>query len=124
MQSKPTTPDEYIASLPEERKTAVSAIRKAINKNIPKGFKEGICYGTIGWVVPHSLFPPGYHCDPAKPLMLMSLGSTKGHISLHHMRPDHFCNGFRPSGLNILPKNSIWARAVCGSKGRKIPRWT
>lgn len=82
---KPATPDDFIASLPDDRKAAVSAIRKAINKNIPKGFKEGICYGSIGWVVPHSLFPAGYHCDPSKPLMLMSLASTKGHIALHHL---------------------------------------
>ena len=44
-----------------------------------------MCYGMIGWVVPHSLFPAGYHCDPSKPLMLMSLVSQKGHISLHHL---------------------------------------
>jgi len=85
MQAKPANPEEYIAGLPEDRKAAVSAIRKAINKNIPKGFKEGICYGSIGWFVPHSLFPAGYHCDPSKPLMLMSLTSTKGHIALHHL---------------------------------------
>src|SRR5258708_21917129 len=85
MQSKPTTTEEYIATLHEERKIAASAIRKAINKNIAKGFKEGICYGTIGWFVPHSLFPAGCHCDPRKPLMLMSLASTKGHITLHHL---------------------------------------
>jgi len=85
MQAKPTTPEVYVAGLPEDRKAAVSAIRKAINKNIPKGFKEGICYGSIGWFVPHSLFPAGYHCDPSKPLMLMSLTSTKGHIALHHL---------------------------------------
>src|SRR4051794_1089426 len=81
----PTNAKEYIDSLPEDRRKAVSEIRKAINKNLPNGFKEIIAYGMIGWVVPHSAYPPGYHCDPSKPLMLMSLGSTKGHISLHHL---------------------------------------
>ena len=102
-QSKPATPEEYIESLPDDRKTAVAAIRKAINKNIPKGFKEGICYGIIGWVVPHSLFPAGYHCDPTKPLMLMSLASTKGHISLHHL-------GLYASGplLKWFQDSNIW----------------
>ena len=76
---------DYIDNLPEDRKKAVTEIRKTINKNLPKGFKEGVGYGMIAWSVPHSLFPPGYHCDPSKPLMLMSLASTKGHISLHHM---------------------------------------
>jgi hypothetical protein len=75
----------YIDSLPDDRKKAVGEIRKVINKNLPKGFQEGIGYGMILWSVPHSLFPAGYHCDPSKPLMIMSLGSTKGHISLHHM---------------------------------------
>ena len=83
----PTTNDvkNYIDSLPDDRKKAVSEIRKVINKNLPKGFKEGTGYGMIAWSVPHSLFPAGYHCDPSKPLMLMCLSSTKGHISLHHM---------------------------------------
>ena len=76
---------DYIDRLPEERQKAVGEIRKTINKNLPKGFKEGIGYGMIAWSVPHSAFPAGYHCDPSKPLMLMSLSSTKGHISLHHM---------------------------------------
>jgi hypothetical protein len=82
---KASTPEEYIAGLPEERKKPISDLRQAINNNLPKGFEEGICYGSIGWVVPHSLFPAGYHCDPTKPLMLMSLVSQKGHISLHHL---------------------------------------
>src|SRR5437868_11968672 len=81
----PESPEEYIEGLPEDRRAAVSSIRDVINSNIPEGFKECICYGTIGWVVPHSLFPAGYHCDPSKPLMLMGLASQKGHISLHHL---------------------------------------
>jgi len=76
---------EYIDSLPDDRKKAVSEIRKAINKDLPKGFEERIAYEMIAWVVPHSAYPAGYHCDPKKPLMLMCLGSTKGHISLHHL---------------------------------------
>jgi len=76
---------DYIDSLPEDRKKAINEIRKIINKNLPKGFKEGVGYGMIAWSVPHSVFPPGYHCDPSKPLMLMCLSSKKGYISLHHM---------------------------------------
>ena len=85
MQSDAQTPNEYIAGLPEDRKKAVSEIRDVIRKSLPEGFKEGVAYGMIGWVVPHSLFPKGYHCDPTKPLMMMSLGSQKNYISLHHM---------------------------------------
>ena len=85
MQSKAATPDEYIESLPFDRKGTIRAIRNAINSNIPDGFEEGMCYGMIGWYVPHSIFPAGYHCDPSKPLMLISLASQKNHMALYHM---------------------------------------
>ena len=79
------TPDEYIASLPEDRRIAVTALREVINNNLPDGFEECISYGMIGWVVPHSLYPAGYHCDPKLPLGFMALGSQKNYISLHAM---------------------------------------
>jgi len=78
-----TTPDEYVAGLPDERREIVAAIRKVINDNLPAGFEERMTYGMIGWVVPHSLYPPGYHCDPKLPLGFMSLASQKNYISLH-----------------------------------------
>jgi len=76
---------EFIDNLPDDRKKAVSELRKTINKHLPKGFNEGIGYNMLAWSVPHSMFPAGYHCDPSKPLMLMCLSATKGGISLHHM---------------------------------------
>ena len=78
------TPDEYIAGLPDDRREIVAAIRKVINDNLPGGFKECSSYG-IGWVVPHSLYPPGYHCDPKQPLGFMGLASQKNYISLYSM---------------------------------------
>ncbi len=85
MRSKAETPDEYVESLPDDRKAAISAIRKAVNDNLPEGFKECMAYGMIGWVVPHSLYPPGYHCDPKLPLGFMNLASQKNHIALYSM---------------------------------------
>ncbi len=85
MQSNATTPDEYIASLPEERKEVVSDIRDAINKNLPKGFEEVMSYGMLGWVVPKLLYPAGYHCDPKLPLPFINLASQKNHIGFYHM---------------------------------------
>ncbi len=85
MQSKASTPEEYIESLPEDRKKIISQIRKTIVKNLPKGFKEEMSYGMIGYVVPHSLYPAGYHCDPKLPLPFISLASQKNYISLYHM---------------------------------------
>ena len=70
MRSEAKTPEEYVASLPEERKAAVTELRKTILKNLPKGFKEVMAYGMLGYVVPHSKYPNGYHCDPKQPLPL------------------------------------------------------
>lgn len=83
--TKPGTPEEYIASLPEDRQKIVSEMRRAIKKNLPKGFKEVMAYGMIGYVVPLSLYPAGYHCNPEQPLGFICIASTKGHIALHHM---------------------------------------
>lgn len=85
MQSKAATPDAYIEELPEERKDAITRLRREIKKNIPKGFREGMGYGMIGWSVPHSLYPEGYHCDPTQPLPFMSIASQKNYISVYHM---------------------------------------
>ena len=68
MQYDAKTPDEYVAGLPEDRKLAISALRKVINDNLPKGFKETMGYGHMGWVVPFETYPAGYHCDPSQPL--------------------------------------------------------
>ena len=85
MQSKAATPEEYIDSLPDDRKRAIAGIRKVILQNLPKGFQEVMCYGMLGYVVPHSLYPAGYHCNPKQPLPFINLASQKNYISLYHM---------------------------------------
>ena len=85
MKSAALTIDDYITSLPQERIAPIIQLRKIIKKNLPKGFKEEMSYGMIGYVVPHSIYPLGYHCDPKLPLPLMNLGSQKNFIVLHHM---------------------------------------
>ena len=85
MQTTAVSVDEYLDALPEERKEAFTKLRKVIKKNLPKGFKEEMSYGMIGYVVPHSIYPAGYHCNPKLPLPLMNLGSQKNFIALHHM---------------------------------------
>ncbi len=85
MTSKATTPDEYIAELPEDRASAMKKLRKTIQDNIPNGFKETMSYGMIGYVVPHSIYPDGYHCNPELPLPFMSIASQKNFIGLYHM---------------------------------------
>ncbi|UOB16179.1 DUF1801 domain-containing protein [Abyssalbus ytuae] len=83
MKYQASSPDEYISQLPEERKEAVSKIRQTIINNLPNGFKEEMSYGMIGYVVPHSLYPKGYHCDPKLPLPFMNIASQKNFIALY-----------------------------------------
>ena len=85
MPAKPTTVKEYVDGLPEDRRKAIRKVRATINKNLPKGYKEGIQYGMIGWFVPHRLYPDGYHCDPSQPLPFAGLASQKNHISIYLM---------------------------------------
>jgi len=85
MNSKATTVNEYLDELLSDRKIAVNKLREVILKNLPDGFKEEINYGMIGYVVPHSLYASGYHCDPKLPLPFMNIASQKNFISLYHM---------------------------------------
>lgn len=85
MQSKATTVQQYIDELPDDRKAPVSKLRETILANLPKGFEEGMGYGMIGYVVPHSLYPAGYKCDPKLPLPFVSLASQKNFIAFYHM---------------------------------------
>jgi uncharacterized protein YdhG (YjbR/CyaY superfamily) len=85
MQSKATTPEQYLSQLPEDRKEAMLKLRNAIKENLPQGFEEVISYGMLGYVVPHSIYPSGYHCDPKLPLPFINLASQKNFIALYHM---------------------------------------
>ena len=77
MQSKAKTVNEYLKSLPEDRREAIESVRHVVLKSLPKGYEEGMQYGMIGYYVPHSLYPAGYHCDPKQPLPFASLASQK-----------------------------------------------
>lgn len=85
MQSTATTVEQYLNGLPPDRQMAMTALRKEINKNLPKGFKEEMNYGMIGYVVPHSIYPGGYHCDPKLPLPFMNIASQKNFIAVYNM---------------------------------------
>ncbi len=85
MQSKATTVKEYMDNLPEDRKAPMEELRKEILKNLPKGFSEVMAYGMIGYSVPHSLYPAGYHCDPKVALPFMNIASQKNFIAVYHM---------------------------------------
>ncbi|MHA6246454.1 DUF1801 domain-containing protein [Pontibacter sp. CAU 1760] len=80
-----TSPEAYIDNLPNDRKIAMQALRKVILENLPAGFEETTSYGMIGYVVPHALYPAGYHCTPELPLPFLSIASQKNFIAVYHM---------------------------------------
>ena len=108
MQSKAKTVKEYLAELPPERKAAIGAVREVILKNLPKGFAEIMQYGMIGYAVPHSVYPPGYHCDPKQPLPFVGLASQKNHMAVYMMNiymdketENWFIKAYKASGKKL-----------------------
>ncbi|RDI13364.1 DUF1801 domain-containing protein [Flavobacterium sp. AG291] len=79
------TADQYMDAIPEDRKAPMMKLRKAITDNLPQGFSEGVSYGMLGWAVPHSLYPAGYHCDPKQALPFLAIASQKSFIAFYHM---------------------------------------
>ena len=108
MQSKATTVDAYLAELPEERREAISAIRGVILKNLPRGYEEGMQWGMIGYYVPHSLYPAGYHCQPEEPLPVASLASQKNHMAFYGL------------GLYINEAQARWFVEEWKKAGKKL----
>ena len=96
MTSKATTPEQYIVEAPEERQAYLNQLRLVINTNLPKGFEEGMQYGMIGYYVPHSIYPDGYHCNTKEPLPFMSFASQKNSVNLYH------------SGIYAVPEIYDW----------------
>lgn len=76
---------EYLENLPEDRKEPIEKLRKIISENLPSGFEEQLSYGMIGYVVPKSIYPKGYHCTPELPLPFLNIASQKNSINLYHM---------------------------------------
>ncbi|WP_084609548.1 DUF1801 domain-containing protein [Archangium violaceum] len=108
MQSKATTVDQYLASLPEDRRAAISAVRDVILENLDKDYEEGIQYGMIGYYVPHKVFPSGYHVDPKQPLPFAALASQKNHMAVYLM------------GVYGSPQHEKWFREAWAKTGKKL----
>ena len=108
MPEKPTTVKQYLDGLPEERRKALRKVRAAVNRGLPKGYKEGLQYGMIGWFVPHRLYPDGYHCDPKQPVPFVGLGSQKNYMSLYLM-----C-------VYGDPKQRTWFEKAWAKTGKKL----
>jgi hypothetical protein len=108
MTSTAKTVDEYLAGLPPDRGTAIRAVREVVLANLPKGYEEVMQYGMIGYVVPHSIYPAGYHCDPSKPLTYASLGSQKNHMAIY------LCNVYGHK------ETETWFRKSYEATGKKL----
>ncbi|MEX0642525.1 MAG: DUF1801 domain-containing protein [Pirellulales bacterium] len=108
MQSKASTVAEYLAELPADRRIALQAIRTTILANLPAGYEEGMQYGMIGYFVPHSVYPPGYHCDPRQPLPFVGLASQKHYMALYL-----FC-------IYSDPTLEVWFREAWIKTGKKL----
>lgn len=108
MPSKASTVAEYLEELPEDRRAAIAKLRTVLKKSLPKGLKEEMQYGMISYVVPHSLYPDGYHCDPSQPLTFASLASQKSHMALYLMTP------------YMMPHIDAWLREAFAKAGKKL----
>ena len=107
MQSRAATVAEYLKELPEDRRAAVSKVRAVIRKHLPRGIAEQMSYG-IGYVVPHKLYPSGYHCDPKQPLPFAGLASQKNYISLYLMT------------VYQVPGMEQWLRSQFQARGKRL----
>ena len=108
MQSKAKTVNQYLTALPADRREVLKAVRAVVLKNLPKGYVERMQYGAIGYFVPHSIYPPGYHCDPKQPLPFAGLASQKNHMAIYLM-----C-------IYSDPKHEAWFRAAWAKTGKKM----
>ncbi len=108
MQSKAKTVSQYLAELPADRRMAIEQVRKMILNNLPKGYEELMQYGMIGYAVPLSLYPPGYHCKKDEPLPFISLASQKNNMAIYM-----FC-------LYADEQNAVRFRKEYEASGKKL----
>ncbi|MBS1639193.1 MAG: DUF1801 domain-containing protein [Bacteroidetes bacterium] len=85
MKPNGNTVQEILNNVPEDRKEAFNNLHNVIVKNLPKGFEAAISYGGLGYVVPHSIYPSGYHCKPSEPLPFAGISSQKNSVNFYHM---------------------------------------
>ena len=109
MQSQAATVQQYLASLPADRRAAIEAVRAVILDNLDReGFEEGMQYGMIGYYVPHRVFPAGYHCNPSEPLPYAGIASQKQSMSIYLM------------AVYSEPQHEQWLRAAWAKTGKKL----
>lgn len=108
MPSAASTPAQYLAALEPDRRAALTAVRKAITTHLDRDIAEGMQYGMIGYFIPHSVFPDGYHCDPRQPLPVAGLASQKSHMALYL------------TCCYMNPELDAWFRTAWAATGKKL----
>lgn len=108
MQNKATSVARYLKDLPDDRRAALEAVRKVILANLDPAIEEGMQYGMIGYYVPHTVFPAGYHVDPLQPLPYAALASQKQHMALYLMT------------AYGSPEHDAWFRAAWARSGKRL----
>ncbi len=116
MQSKATTVAKYLAELPPDRRAAISAVRNVILDNLDPEIEETMAYGMIGYAIPHSVFPAGYHCDPKQGLPFAALASQKNYMSLYLMSVYCGCDG------EDTTEHARWFVEAWKKSGKKLDR--
>jgi len=121
------TPALYLDQLAPERQQPLRTLRKIILDHLPAGFEECISYGMLGYVVPHSSYPAGYHCDPKLPLPFLALASQKSHIAIYHMgiyADEDLMAWFVSEWPRHSSKKLDMGKAAYGSKNPKTSLWS
>lgn len=116
MQSSATTVAQYLAELPDDRRTALEALRKVILKNLDRDYEEGMQYGHIGYYVPHRVFPAGYHCDPKQPLPFVAIASQKNNMAMYLMGVYCGCG----QAVKGETAEATWFRETWQKTGKKL----
>ena len=100
--------DRYIASVPIERRDAYTRLVTDIDRQIDPRFAPTVAYGMPTWVVPHEIYPAGYHCDPTIGVPFLSLANQSRYIAYYHMgiysdpaTLDWFTEAFAKTGLRL-----------------------
>lgn len=106
MKSNAQTVEQYLAALPADRRATIEAVRRVIRANLDRDYEEGMSYGMICYCVPHRVYPPGYHCNPAQPLPFAGLASQKNHMSVYLMP--------------VYGQDEAWFRTAWKKTGKKL----
>ena len=110
---------ELLDTVQPERRIPFRNLHETIVRNLPNGFEPGFSYGGLGYVVPHTLYPAGYHCKPTEPLPFAGIASQKNSINFYHMgiyADPALLDGFLRSILATVPNGLIWVKVASASK--------